>query len=128
MKNFNINVWNWCLAEQNREVLGETEDVDFMATTLSNNVNSALGVCALVKTFRIRPAFIPGLQPETKSVMELRDKARREINPPLVKKLILLEKYRKLRKEATTLIKKDRLAENSRKVDDANNESLFLGF
>ena len=128
MKNFNINVWNWCLAEQNREVLGETVDVDFMATTLSNNVNSALGVCALVKTFRIRPAFIPGLQPETKSVMELRDKARREINPPLVKKMILLEKYRKLRKEATTLIKKDRLAENSRKVDDANNESLFLGF
>ena len=57
--------------------------------------------------------------------MEQRDKARKEIKTTPGEKWLLLEKYRKLRNRATNLIQKDRLAQNSKRIDEANNESEF---
>ena len=95
-----------------------------MAITLSNNVNAALDICAPVKTFKISPAFVPGLKPETKSIMVERDRARGEIKTKTTpgEKHIMLEKYRKLRNRATTMIKNDKLAENGKRNDEAKNE------
>ena len=51
-KNFNQINLNNCLAAQNWEALGITNDVDKMAVALSNNVNAALDNCAPIKTFK----------------------------------------------------------------------------
>ena len=87
MKKFNINNWNYHLAEQNWESLCETEDVDIMATTLSKNVNAALDICAPVKTFKIRPAFIPGLKPDTKSLWKKETGQEEKLNQRLVRNI-----------------------------------------
>ena len=87
MKKFNINIWNYRLAEQNWEALCETEDVDIMATTLSKNVNAALDICAPVKTFKIRPAFIPGLKPDTKSLWKKETGQEEKLNQRLVRNI-----------------------------------------
>ena len=125
MKNFNINSWNQCLATKNWNLIAETEDVDLMAKTLSNNVNSALDDCAPTKTIRIKPTYIHGLQPETKATMAERDKTRNELKYTRTEKWILLEKYRKLRNRATALIQEDKLAFNSKRIDEANSEGEF---
>ena len=57
--------------------------------------------------------------------MEERDRARREIKSMPGEKHLILEKYRKLRNRVTTMIKNDRLAENSKRIDEANNENEF---
>jgi hypothetical protein len=75
MKKFNRNEWNQQLAMQNWEALVETEDADLMARTLSKNVNAALDICAPIKTYKIRPAFVTGLSQHTRNIMEERDKA-----------------------------------------------------
>ena len=57
--------------------------------------------------------------------MEERDRTRREIKSTPGEKHLILEKYRKLRNRVTTMIKNDRLAENSKRIDEANNENEF---
>ena len=57
--------------------------------------------------------------------MAQRDIARKEMKTTPGEKRILLEKYRKLRNRATSLINKDRLNQNSKRIDEANNESEF---
>ena len=78
------------MAAKNWHSIAETEEVDAMAQILSKNVNDALDECAPVKSFKIRPAYIPGLQTETKSAMKQRDAARRDIKNTTGEKWILL--------------------------------------
>ena len=53
MKNFNVQHWNETLASQNWEEIGNSEDVNEMATMLSGLVNKALDICAPRKKFTI---------------------------------------------------------------------------
>ena len=57
--------------------------------------------------------------------MKQRDKARSEIKSTPGDKWIQMAKYRKLRNRTNYLIKRDRIAENSIKIDEANDENEF---
>ena len=67
------------LASKNWEIIGETEDVNSMASLFTKMINEALDETAPFKTFTNKPNFKASLSTETKSLMSERDKARREL-------------------------------------------------
>ena len=66
MKKFTQPDWILCLAKQNWEGIGETEDLDQMVHVLDECMKKALDEIAPVKTFTIRPDYKSGVTDQTK--------------------------------------------------------------
>ena len=123
MKNFSITKWNECLAKQEWEKLGETEDVNAMVGHFTEAINKALDECAPIKTFTLKQGHKQGLTEEVKRLMKDRDETRKRIHKasPNEKK-ILHEKYKRLRNKTTTQMRNDKIRMNGERIESAKDE------
>ena len=113
------------LAAKNWEKIGETENVNEMASHLSNMMNDALNDIAPMKSFSNRKHYKAGLTQETKSLMSLRDLARKEIRSTPGDKWIAIQKYKTLRNRVTQQARNDVIMANGKRIDEASNENEY---
>ena len=99
------------------------ENVNEMAVQFYKLVNDSLDEIAPIKTVTIKPGYKTDLTLETKSLMNERDKARREIKTCTVDKRIALQKNRTLRNRVTCTMRNETRKENGRRIDNQKMES-----
>ena len=122
-KNFNKEVWNSALAEQDWLDVEESDGVHQMVNIFDRNIQAALDKVAPVRTFKIRSNHRFGLSDETKELMRKRDQARKSISKATAQeKGVLLRQYKALRNRVTSKIRKDNIDYNNNRIEEANNE------
>ena len=123
-KNFNKEVWNSALAEQDWLDVEECNGVHQMVNIFDRNIQAALDKVAPVKTFKIRSNHRFGLSDETKELMRKRDQTRKSISRASTQeKGVLLRQYKALRNRVTNKIRKDNIDYNNNRIEEANNEN-----
>ena len=95
MKNFTQKGWLEQLAQKYWTEVGESSNVDEMATTFNNLVMESLDEVAPYKTFTVKSHYKFGISEETKELMAKRDQTRMNIKTAgQNEKGALLIKYR----------------------------------
>ena len=123
MKNFSEESWNQCLANKDWSKIDECTDVNEMVSIFTEKINEALDEVAPIKTFTIKSNYKFGLSENTKKLMQERDCTRKQINQAKKQeKAILQQKYKKLRNNVTSQIRKDNIDHNNNRVNEANSE------
>ena len=116
--------WNKCLQEKDWSELDSCGNVDEMVEIFTRNITEALDEVTPIKTFKIRSHHKFGLSEVTKELMKQRDDARERIKKDhSTEKIILLEKYKKLRNRVNIQIRKDNIFFNNEKIKKADNEN-----
>ena len=116
MKDFAKEKWNHNLAAKRWEEIGETEDVEAMASIFGNLVEESLNDCAPWNEIKVRSNHVFGLSDDTKEAMKERDKMRENVkkSSPTEKRAMQL-KYKKQRNMVTSMQRKDNIAQNVKK-------------
>ena len=125
----NFNPHNFCkdLAALPWEILVEAEDVDAMAKIVEDFLTVTLDNHAPVEKFKIKPNYNRHLQPDTKLVMQKRDKTRKEMAQAHgFEKAVLLKQYKSLRNKASRQVKRDTRNGTQQKIMAASNSSSAL--
>ena len=122
MKNFTQQKWIECLAGQEWEDLGRTDDVNEMAQYFNNKVVEALDECAPWKKIKIQQNYKFGVSDKTKELIKERDGFRKSIHMSPNEKKILHDKYKKLRNRVTNQIRRDTRNFNEERIDKAGDE------
>ena len=73
MKNATPKSWNESLAKRKWELLRETDNPNQMAIIFTEMVTEALDECAPLRTFTIKPGYMPGLTEEAKKLIKERE-------------------------------------------------------
>ena len=95
-----------------------------MVEVFTKNINEALDEITPLKSFTIKSHHKFGLSDVTKELMKQRDLCRSKIkNAHKSEKIIILEKYKKLRNKVNIQIRKDNIYFNNEKIRKANNEN-----
>ena len=122
MKNFTQQKWNRCLAGKELEDLGKPKDVNEMAQYFNNRVVEALDECAPWKNIKIQKNYKFGVTKETKELIKERNNVRKLIHLSPNEKIIIHERYKKLRNRVSNQIKKDTKQFYEERIDKAGDE------
>ena len=122
-KKVSKNEWNTCLATQNWEDIGKTEDVEEMANIFNKNITTAQDTCAPCKWITIRSCYKDGISEDTKQLIKQRNKARQEVKLSGNERHIAHQKYKTLRNRVTSAIRYDTIKHNDKRVEEAENEN-----
>jgi hypothetical protein len=122
MKNFSQQKWTGCLAGKEWEDLGKTEDVNEMAQYFNKRVVEALDECAPCTNIKIQKNYKFGISNKTKQLIKERDKVQKLIHFLPNEKIIMHERYKKLRNRVTNQIRKDTRQFNEERIDKAGDE------
>ena len=116
--------WNQNLIMKNWENLCETDNIDEMAEKMNEHIIAALDQCAPVKTFKIRNQNKHGISNHTKTLISERNLTRKKMKDAThSEKVILHEKFKRLRNKVNSELKKDTIRNNNERIDKANDEN-----
>ena len=125
MKNFTKEAWNSCLANKDWSFIDSNLGLNLMTEKFAKTVEEALDEIAPIKTFKVRSFHKFGLSDRTKELMKARDQTRLNISSgnSTSQKLTMLKKYKVLRNQVNSALRKDSVDFNNNRSTSAKDEN-----
>ena len=125
MKNFTKEAWNSCLANKDWSFIDSNLGLNLMTEKFAETVEEALDEIAPIKTFKVRSFHKFGLSDRTKELMKARDQTRLNISSgnSTSQKLTMLKKYKVLRNQVNSALRKDSVDFNNNRITSAKDEN-----
>ena len=124
MKNFTKPCWNEALAKKDWSKIETCADLDEKVELFTNMVTECLDEVAPMTEFTIKSMHKFGLSEDTKSLMKKRDWARARCSAVSNnEKKVWTDKYKKLRNQVNSKVRKETMDHNNKRIDNAKNDN-----